>query len=101
MRYRGAQRYGHKAIQRNANSAAYGRPRFANASGSRNVIAIGESPPVWYHYDTTSCQNASGQCDPVFHRYAAFFVLPVRACQRRSNSAGVRLPNEECRRSVL
>ena len=65
------------------NSAACRRPRSANASGSRNVIAIGGSLSEWYHYDTS--------CPPVpvnlrSHRYAAFLVVPVA----KYTSSGVR-----------
>jgi hypothetical protein len=42
-------------------SAAYRRPRCANSSGSRNVMAIGESLSVWYHNDITASRNASAK----------------------------------------
>jgi hypothetical protein len=57
------------------NSAAYRRPRCANSSDSRNVIAIGESLSVWYQHGITASWNASTK--PRVHRYAAFFVVPV------------------------
>jgi hypothetical protein len=56
------------------NSAAYRRPRSANSSGNRNVIAIECSLPRWYHYDTAD------QRPPInlrVHRYTTRLGSPV------------------------